>query len=77
MILRQGALQIVPGLFLGLGLAALISQGLRAMLFGVTPWDTSVFFAISAVMLACGLAASLIPATQATHVDPVNALRVQ
>ena len=75
MILRQGVVQIVLGLVLGLGLAALISRGLRAMLFGVNPWDTSVFLAISAVMLACGLAASLIPATRATHVDPVIALR--
>ncbi|MBM3789912.1 MAG: FtsX-like permease family protein [Acidobacteria bacterium] len=77
MILRQGAVQIASGLVLGLGLAALVSQGLRAMLFGVTPWDTSVFLAVSAVMLACGLAASLIPARRATGVDPVRALRAQ
>jgi len=77
MILRQGAVQIALGLVLGLGLAALISRGLRAMLFGVTPWDTSVFLGISAVMLACGLAASLVPARRATRVDPVSALRVQ
>ncbi len=77
MILRQGAVQIALGLALGLGLAALLSQGLRVMLFGVTPWDTSVFLAISAVMLACGLVASIIPAMRATRVDPVIALRVQ
>ena len=77
MILRQGALQIVLGLLLGLGLAALVSQGFRAMLFGVTPWDISVFLAISVVMMASGLAASLIPATSAARVDPVIALRAQ
>jgi putative ABC transport system permease protein len=77
MILRQGAIQIGLGLLAGLGLAALISQGLRVMLFGVTSLDTTVFLAIPAVMLACGLAACLVPAGRATRVDPVTALRVQ
>jgi putative ABC transport system permease protein len=77
MILRQGAVQIAFGLVFGLGLAASLSRRLRAMLFGVTPWDRSVFVAVSAVMLACGLAASVIPARRATHLDPASALRVQ
>ncbi len=77
MILRQGAAQVVVGLVLGLGLAALLSRGLRVLLFGVTPWDTTVFLAVSAMMLACGCAASLIPARRATLVDPVDALKAQ
>lgn len=75
MVLRQGATQIALGLLLGLGLAAVTARGLQAMLFGVEPWDLSVFLAISFVMLASGLSASLVPARRATRVDPAKALR--
>ncbi|MCP4902711.1 MAG: FtsX-like permease family protein [bacterium] len=75
MVVRQGATQVVFGLILGLGLAALTTRGLQAMLLGIEPWDVSVFLAVSAVMLASGLSASLIPARRATCVDPAKALR--
>lgn len=68
---------------LGIGMNALMSnlvfgalfRGRQSMLFGVEPWDISVFLAISVVMLASGLTASLIPARRATRVYPVEALR--
>jgi ABC-type antimicrobial peptide transport system permease subunit len=77
MVLRQGTVQMGIGLLAGLALAALASRGLQSMLFGVEPWDFSVFFAISAVMVASGVTASLIPARRATRVDPVEALRTE
>lgn len=77
MVLRQGTLQMGIGLLAGLALAALASRGLQAMLFGVEPWDFSVFLSISAVMVATGVTASLIPAQRATRVDPVEALRAE
>jgi putative ABC transport system permease protein len=75
MVLRQGTYQMVLGLLVGLVLAGLLSRGLQSMLFGVEPWDISVFLAISGVMLASGFTASVIPARRATKVDPVEALR--
>jgi len=77
MVLRQGTVQIGMGLLAGLVLAGLLSRGLRAMLFGVEPWDPMVFLIISAVMLASGVTASFIPARRATRVDPVKALRAE
>jgi len=77
MVLRQGVLQITVGLLVGLVLAGLLSRGLQSMLFGVEPWDPVVFLIISAVMLASGITASVIPARRATRVDPVQALRVE
>jgi hypothetical protein len=76
MVLRQGAVQVATGLVFGLALAGLTSRGLQALLFGVQAWDLSVFAAIAAVMIASGLAASLIPARRAVQVDPARALRV-
>lgn len=75
MVLRQGALQLAMGLGLGFLLAAGLSRGLRVALFGVEPWDPTVFAAIAVIMLISGLAASLLPALRATRVDPVEALR--
>jgi predicted permease len=75
MILRQGAFQMGMGLLFGLLLAGALSRGLESMLFGVEPWDGSVFLGISAVMLLTGVAASVIPARRATRVDPARTLR--
>jgi hypothetical protein len=75
MILRQGAFQMGMRLLLGLLLAEALSRGLSSMIFGVEPWDGSVFLAIAGVTLPTGVAASIIPAQRATRVDPVRALR--
>jgi hypothetical protein len=77
MVLRQGAFQLAMGLGVGFLLAAGLSRGLRAALFGVEPWDPTVFAAIAVIMLISGLAASFLPALRATRVDPVEALRAE
>ncbi len=48
LVLRQGLGQIVAGLAIGLGLAALLSQGLSILLLGVRPWDPAVFIVVVA-----------------------------
>ncbi len=75
MVLRQGAVQVVVGLLIGLGLGALLSRGLREVFTLVEPWDPSVFIGISLVLLATGFLATLFPARRATRIDPVEALR--
>ena len=75
MVLRQGAVQVVIGLLIGLGLGALLSTGLRETFTLVEPWDPSVFVGISLVLLATGFLATLFPALRATRIDPVEALR--
>lgn len=77
LVLRTGAIQLFIGLTVGLGLAAVVSRGMRDMLFRVEPWDFSVFLVISVVLTVTGLAASVIPARRATRVDPVEALRYE
>ena len=75
MVLRQGAVQVVVGLIVGLGLGALLSTGLRQGFTLVEPWDPSVFIGISLVLLATAFSATLFPARRATRIDPVEALR--
>jgi predicted permease len=75
MVLRQGVVQILIGLAVGLGLGALLSTGLRETFTLVEPWDPTVFIGIAMVLLATGFLATLFPARRATRVDPVEALR--
>ncbi|GMV05813.1 MAG: hypothetical protein AMXMBFR53_20900 [Gemmatimonadota bacterium] len=76
LILRQGAVQVVLGLVVGLGLAFVVALGLRNLLLqDVSPNDPVVFGSVAAVLLLTGLAASAVPARRATRVDPITALR--
>ncbi len=78
LILRRGALQLVIGLVLGLGLAGLLSQGLQAILFNVDPWeDASIFVTVVVTLSLAGLAACVVPARRAAQVSPVEALRYE
>ncbi len=77
LILRQGALQVILGLVAGVGLAALLSQGLGILLFGVEPWDPAIFASVIATLALAGIVACFIPAQRATRVDPMEALRYE
>jgi ABC-type antimicrobial peptide transport system permease subunit len=75
MVLRQGIAQVALGLLLGTALAALLSRGLRVILFDVSPVDPVVFGGIALVLAATGIVASVIPALRASRADPALALR--
>jgi predicted permease len=77
LVLKQGMFQLGLGLFLGLGIAALLSRGLEVLLFEVEPWDPVIFFLISVVLFLVGMLATYVPARRATLVDPVQALRYE
>jgi putative ABC transport system permease protein len=75
MIFRQGVLQVVIGMVLGLGLAAGVAQLMQVILFQVEPRDPLIFSAVVAVLSAVALIACLVPARRATRIDPLVALR--
>lgn len=75
MILGQGAWEVAAGLALGLGLAALLSRSLGILLFGVQPWDPTIFGTVVLTLALAGALACFIPARRATRIDPVVALR--
>jgi predicted permease len=77
LVMRQGLVQLGIGLFLRLGIAALLSRGLQIVLFDVEPWDPVIFLLISVVLFGAGMLATYVPARRATLVNPVQALRYE
>jgi putative ABC transport system permease protein len=77
LVLRAAAASVGIGVLLGCFGAAFTTRSLQSMLFGVTAGDPWSFgFAIAAVA-AVSVAAHVVPALRAIHVDPVIALRTE
>jgi hypothetical protein len=82
MVMTQGAWQLVIGLALGAGGAALllgvlVAAALRNVLFKVNPLDPSIYFAVAGLLAAVAAISCFVPARRATRVNPVEALRYE
>jgi ABC-type antimicrobial peptide transport system permease subunit len=65
------------GTALGIGLAIWGGRLLRGFLFGVSLFDPLTMTLVPLVLFACALLATMLPATRAASVDPVQALRAE
>ena len=63
----------------GVGLVCSVGTAMlaRKLLFGTAAWDAGTLAAVAAVLGACALTASYIPAHRAASVNPVEALRAE
>jgi predicted permease len=77
LVMRRTMVQLVIGLFLGLGLALLASGALQPILYHVDPRDMGVFVAVVATLAMASLIASFLPARRVTRIDPVVALATE
>ena len=77
LVLRQGMRPAYLGIGVGLAGAAFLARFLKAILYGVAPLDWLTFLAVPLVLLAVAVVAVLIPATRASRVTPVEALRME
>lgn len=77
LVMRKSIVQLVIGLFLGLGLALLASGALQPVLYHVDPRDGAVFAAVVATLAVASLIASFLPARRVTKIDPVLALAAE
>jgi predicted permease len=75
MILRHGFELTAAGSVLGLLGAAVLTQVMASLLFGVSPRDLLTFATVPLVLGATAMLAGCVPALRATRVDPVIALR--
>ena len=82
MVMTQGAWQLVIGLVLGAGAAALllgvlVAAALRNILFKVNALDPSIYLAVAGLLTIVAALSCFVPARRATRVDPVAALRYE
>jgi ABC-type antimicrobial peptide transport system permease subunit len=77
LVLRQGITRIFLGVALGLLAALGASRVLSAVLVNMTATDPTTFVSISLLLAVVTLLACFVPARRATHLDPVDALRVE
>jgi putative ABC transport system permease protein len=82
MVMKQGAWQLVIGLALGAGGAALllgviVAAALKNILFKVNPLDSSIYLAVAGLLTLVAALSCFVPARRATRVDPIQALRTE
>ncbi len=75
-MLRTATLVSV-GLALGLSLSMLVTRTLAGLLYGVKPWNGTVFALAASVLIASALLATWLPAQRAARTDPATALRTE
>jgi len=75
LIVRKGLLLTGAGVVGGLTLALAVTRLMRALLYGVGPFDLATFATVPAILLVVALLASYLPAARATRVSPLLALR--
>jgi predicted permease len=83
MVMTQGAWQLGIGLFLGIGVTALLlgaigAAALQNFLFQVNMLDTLwIYSAVGAILTAVAAVSCFVPARRATRVNPMVALRAE
>jgi putative ABC transport system permease protein len=75
LVVRGGLLLTAAGIVAGIAAALLITQILKAQVYGVATTDPAVYASVAMVLLAVALIAVWLPARRAMRVDPVIALR--
>ena len=77
LIVRQGFVLTLAGLFAGIAGAFGLTRFLNQLLFDVKPTDPAIYVAVAGLLVLVAVAASLVPARRATKVDPLVALRYE
>jgi predicted permease len=77
LVMRDTAAMLLTGIVLGTALALLAGQAATAMLFGLEPYDLATLAFAIVLLAVIGIFASLLPAIQASNLDPVAALRAE
>jgi predicted permease len=77
LVLRDGAMLVVPALAVGLPLGAALTRPLSAQLYAVEPGDPWTLAMVAITLLLVGALATLRPARTASRIDPVALLRAE
>jgi putative ABC transport system permease protein len=76
-VLVDGLKPALVGLVLGLAASVAAVRLIRSMLYQTQPLDPAVFATVGGAMLLVAIAACLLPAWRAAHLNPIDALRTE
>jgi ABC-type antimicrobial peptide transport system permease subunit len=77
LFLREGMLQALCGLVLGLVGTYFVGRAMKSVLYGISAVDPVAFGAVAFALLISALFACYLPARRAARVDPLVALRYE
>jgi putative ABC transport system permease protein len=77
MVMSEGTSMAVIGVGIGLVIAAAATQGLTALLFGVSRFDAMSYAAVAVTLIGVAALACWIPARRASRIDPALTLRAE
>ncbi|HEY6267753.1 MAG TPA: ABC transporter permease [Candidatus Acidoferrum sp.] len=77
LVVRQGMTLTGIGVAIGVAGAAVASQAIAAMLFGVSPLDPVTYLGVIVLLAGVSVIACGVPAWRAMRVDPIVALRYE
>jgi ABC-type antimicrobial peptide transport system permease subunit len=75
MMLGEGVRLIVPGVVIGLLLAAMATRLMTSLLLGVSPLDLPTYLLMPLLLTGVALVASYLPARRASAAEPASVLR--
>ncbi|HUA92707.1 MAG TPA: ABC transporter permease [Terracidiphilus sp.] len=77
LVVWQGMRLTIAGVVLGIGAAFGLTRLIASFLFEVKSWDPMVFVSVPLILAAVALLAVWVPASRASRLDPMKALRVE
>ena len=75
LVLRNGLMTAIAGIAIGSVAALTLSGFVAPLLFNESPRDPVVFGGVGVVLMVSAMAACLVPAAKANHIDPIEVLR--